>query len=715
MRGFSKVILILFLILISGAISLFLWINYSHSAQKNTLNLIPPNAIYIFQTDNIIKGWDKISTSSIWQSLLANEEVYKLHQNFSSLDSVIRSNPAFEHYLGERKLAISAHRGKNNMIEYAYIVDLEKSSNLTFVKEAFPMFKGYSIKPNYYESIEINKLTNNSNQKELYFAFVDNLMIISLSEKIVRDAILNRKNPFWQKNPYLKEIVNKTVKNSSIRFYINYNECEWLSNKYFGNKDNFLTSFSQNLLFSGFSFELNENKMIFEGYTKHGYKPSIFNALYDVKPDKQNAFRLVSNQTTNYLSFSFEDFNDFHEKYVKYSLASSESALRNFKSTILLLEKSSNISIKFGLLKWIGNEIAITHLRNFYSGKNTVLFIHAKNMETAKKSLAFVSKQTMQKNSENSSVEIYRNHLINRMQTDDLFKLYFKNMLDGFQTPVYTFIREYVVFAENEAVIKSVIDDYLDKRVLVQNPDFNDFRDYFFRSGNITFFAQMPKYFDKMLELADTSAKKTFRKNREILSSFEFIGVQLEESNGMFKTRMVIRHNQEAAKVDQKGYIETDIFSDLLIDAVESLQFKINTTNAEKDSGNIKLYYPDNKIRAEGLIKERKPEGTWKTYYQSGNLSSLVSYKSGLADGYSIFYYDNPQATKRAEVRFASDTINGVYREYFQGGVPKAIVYYNQGKRDGEAAFFKENGDKYMIGKYSNGQKTGEWEYFKTN
>ena len=166
--------------------------------------------------------------------------------------------------------------------------------------------------------------------------------------------------------------------------------------------------------------------------------------------------------------------------------------------------------------------------------------------------------------------------------------------------------------------------------------------------------------------------------------------------------------------------------------------------------------YPNGVISSEGLIKNGKPEGFWKSYYvtgikksegkrtsfmldsiwvfydQVGDTTEKISYLLGKKNGYYLKYKKDPSAGLYlwSKELFAGDRKEGTGYIYFPDGKIQQTVSYNSGKKEGLSKEFDKNGNVIVLQEYNNdflisrekinrtdnkGLKQGEWTEFYPN
>jgi len=163
--------------------------------------------------------------------------------------------------------------------------------------------------------------------------------------------------------------------------------------------------------------------------------------------------------------------------------------------------------------------------------------------------------------------------------------------------------------------------------------------------------------------------------------------------------------------------------------------------------------YPNGSVSSEGLIKNGKPEGYWKSYYVTGVKKSEGKRTSFLLDSIWIFYDQVGDTTEKISYlfgkkngyyyRYKKDPATGIYlwskelyagdrKEgtayfYYPDGKVQQTITYNEGKKEGLAKEYDKKGEIITLLEYNNdflisrerinrtdakGLKQGEWKDF---
>jgi antitoxin component YwqK of YwqJK toxin-antitoxin module len=178
--------------------------------------------------------------------------------------------------------------------------------------------------------------------------------------------------------------------------------------------------------------------------------------------------------------------------------------------------------------------------------------------------------------------------------------------------------------------------------------------------------------------------------------------------------------------------------------------------NEELKDGYKIFKYPNGTVSSEGLIKNGKPDGFWKSYYvteikksegrytsfkldsiwlfydQVGDTTDKISYLFGKKNGYYFKYKKDPSVGTYiwSKELFAGDKKEGTAFIYFPDGKIQQTIPYNSGKKEGLSKEFDQEGNVIVLLEYNNDflvsrekinrtdnnrLKQGEWKEFYPN
>jgi len=166
--------------------------------------------------------------------------------------------------------------------------------------------------------------------------------------------------------------------------------------------------------------------------------------------------------------------------------------------------------------------------------------------------------------------------------------------------------------------------------------------------------------------------------------------------------------------------------------------------------------YPNGTISSEGMLRDGKPDGFWKSYYvtgikksegkrsnflldsiwifydQAGDTTEKINYLLGKKNGWYYKYRKDPSAGVYiwSKELFAGDKKEGIAYVYFADGKIQQTIIHNGGRKEGLSKEFDREGNIITLLEYNNdflvsrqrinridskGFRQGEWKEFYPN
>ena len=122
------------------------------------------------------------------------------------------------------------------------------------------------------------------------------------------------------------------------------------------------------------------------------------------------------------------------------------------------------------------------------------------------------------------------------------------------------------------------------------------------------------------------------------------------------------------------------------------------------------IFSEDSGLMAKGKYIDRIKDSLWIYYDRIGKISSEEFYVKGKKEGDWKLYYPNGQLSRN--IIYKKGIQNGIYKEYFMDGTPKVNGIMKNGEFEGILSIYHPNGKVWQKGLYKNGLKDGKWLNF---
>jgi antitoxin component YwqK of YwqJK toxin-antitoxin module len=149
-----------------------------------------------------------------------------------------------------------------------------------------------------------------------------------------------------------------------------------------------------------------------------------------------------------------------------------------------------------------------------------------------------------------------------------------------------------------------------------------------------------------------------------------------------------------------RRYFETDTLQSVLI------------FNSDGREAEATLYHTNGQIASKGKFVNQLKEGKWKFFSERINqyLICLEEYKGNIKNGLSIKYY--PDSIIAEKVFYINDQRNGEWVQYFPNRNICLKANYLNGKLQGSYVVYYDNGKPQYIGQYKDDARNGNWKIY---
>jgi len=127
--------------------------------------------------------------------------------------------------------------------------------------------------------------------------------------------------------------------------------------------------------------------------------------------------------------------------------------------------------------------------------------------------------------------------------------------------------------------------------------------------------------------------------------------------------------------------------------------------------GVTRFYHENGKISSEGIIRDGKPDGYWKTYNLKGKLVSEGNRVNFMLEGLWKFYNDEGKLT--VEINYRNGLKNGVRKTYFENEV--LIENFKEDIKSGFTYYYSNSSKLLRITPFENGLEHGISKEFNSD
>ncbi|MCL6267013.1 DUF3352 domain-containing protein [Flagellimonas myxillae] len=619
----------------------------SPKSNLQSIYLIPKDAVFIIESEKPVESWAKVSESDAWRHLQQNDYFAKLTENIQKVDTVFNDNHKLFEFFDGRSLFISVHMVSKKDYGFFYVLDLKRIAKLKLLKTYLNTLlnENYTMSKRMYHDHELLEVYDRRSKETMYLAFIKNQLVASYTHTLVEASIDQYMEPYLGRDLNFLEINSKVGYENLFRLYLQYEVLDDYYGRFSDQPNDWISRASENLLYSGFHFDLDENSTITaNGFTNispanHNY----LTALQQSGKAERSIPKVASKRTAMYVSYGFDSFAEFYGNFQNVQRDNPEQ-FETYMAGIQKVEKFLKINVEENFVRWIGEEIALLQIASKITKGQTdmALVLKTNDADEAKNHLDFVLKQIKKKTPVKFKAIDYKGYEINFLSIKGFFKLLLGNRFKAFDKPYFTQIDEYVIFSNNPNTLKGLINDFVTGETLMSSKDFQHFDEKFENASSLFIYSNVPLLYNNMKAMADGKTRASMQKNKNFIVCFPQVGFQLTPEDDLFESRLVANFQKpESTK--------------------EPVKIPSSNSPTPQEEGpteavfNLKPIYP-NDLTAKNFAKK----------YSNGNLKFQVELKDGLKHGqYKEFY---PSGEERMTGRFKKDEQVGTWRYFDSDG-----------------------------------------------
>ncbi len=521
MRGFWFIgVLIIILI---GIMIAYIRLVLALSENRPVYDALPGSASIVFEFRNPNNAFSKFKDASFGPQLGKAPFYSKLMNQLAAMDTLLKSGISdsnFNSWENSILLASLSITGRN---EFDYLYVLKKNR---FDKERFSgMINSVgtaTVNKRTFRDETIYEIQSISSGKSLACSFVNGLWIASYSPFLVEEAIAHlRDEKSILTNKGFKEVNELASEDADAIIYFNFgNLAAYLPMLVNEEQGDFFRSIAQFGKWMELDVKIKNNSFIINGYTSMGGEKT-FLAQFGTEPTSQVEITRVMPYNT--ALFFYHAVDDFHE-YMTQRGEMLSPEMDNFRN-------------------WMSNEWCFGVLEPLDQNFQDDAFIVVKTIDPdiAIQSLA----ERARLFGDDLDLEEFKAYPIGQLSVkDDLNKLFDHHFLK-ISYPYYTVMDNYVVFANNISVIKTMLGNYEDNQTLANDPDYMMFERNLTTTSNFYVYFNTARSVEILNAMLSNALVADIRRGNKDFVKFSPVALQFNHYEDIFFTNGYISFSSQ--------------------------------------------------------------------------------------------------------------------------------------------------------------------------
>ncbi|MBK0402017.1 hypothetical protein I5M27_03410 [Adhaeribacter sp. BT258] len=504
--------------------------------------LVPDDAVFVIESGNHADMVDRLKRTQIWESLSEVTYLRRLEENLVLVDSLADNRETLFKFLGDKKVLSSVHvTGKSDfeLVFYLPISTVKEHRYMRTLVENLEKNGQFEHTTDQYQGTTITSFRNQANRQSLsYFTYRNNLILSSspaLLEGIVRRI---KRKQFVSVAADFKNINYLNQEKVYANVFINYRNLPPFLNLFVKPELQpdleYLCGLSRN---SMLEFRLENNKLFLNGFSNpETLSQTFFEHLSGQKPKPMALEQLVSNRVAFFMHFGLD----------------KAARLRQYKGAKLpelLPEYKAQTDT---LAQLFGGELGLAYLQTFNPNTSPEKVIFAQTSAPAHV-LKRLNALALDINLLNKTVpykEQKGSYVIRMVPVKDFPQRLFGRLFRGFGQCYFVDVQQYIVFADNPAALRSVLNDIEAGNVWGKSVAQKAFLEETQHETNFSVFLNSENAWPMLSRYVNTDKRESLLRNENLIKDFNQFSLQFSQVEKQYYTTILLRQQDALAIED---------------------------------------------------------------------------------------------------------------------------------------------------------------------
>jgi hypothetical protein len=496
----------------------------------NTWDMIPNDAALIIEIDKPSDVLDGLNNGNmIWQSLLKVHDIVDFNSNIILLDTLLKINRTYSELFHNSNITIAFFSDLDNKIETLILSKLETKLDIPKLKHflAEKLGRNYAIL-NIAQLPDGFKIVDANNSITSYFSFIDGVFIYSSTVNLLtklNETYGGSRIKITADSTFSK-LMQTSGRKVHARTYIKYSRLsKQLASLIIPEQINSFQWFGNFAGWTEVDILIKKNELIFSGFSTSSHNKTFLGKLKGQKPVKIKATSIMPYNTNAFVWVGCSDYQQYFNNC-------------NDVSSV----KSNYEELKFDINKFvstIGNEFVFASNAISVSSvnDNSWLLVSIKD-----KTLAETLLKQYAINTNAKKIQKYNDYKIRQINNMNFVTMVFGSDYGIISNNYFTFIDNYVVFANSESSIINLINYFETGKTLDLNDNFKIFSDNISSQSNLLIYTKPVELLNISKEYLRNSFYKQLIINENVISSFQGVSLQVSMGKKLSFTNFYVKH-----------------------------------------------------------------------------------------------------------------------------------------------------------------------------
>ncbi len=487
---------------------------------------VPSQSVLLLEIENLPKAINEINSSRLYAEVDSFASMVDLNQRLSTLYNCFSAD-SLTSYFNKNSIVVALTISGADKYDLLFIGNRNEELEHSIGKKLSKVFKSKKQK---YADAEIFHFSNETSS--YYLSAYQNLLLFSTNKKLVEEGIRQTKSEFGIKDDVGFSKLQKTSNKKDLaNLYVNLERApEWLKTVFPNANSQYIEKLGS---WTELDISVHNQELIMSGLTLIPTDKAYYlEAFKGVSAQEPKAEAIVPSASGFWVAHTFDNANQYYRNYRAY--LEKAGKLRKHDQ---LLEKLT-IDTEKTLLNWVDTEMGLFGSAGKDEQQNLVAYFNFRSEKDVTTALDSISKKDF--------IEGYRGLIIKKLIAENALPRMYGSLFEEFYYPYYFIHNDFVLFSENLAMLKGVINDVLDSKTLGMDEEFLEFKAELPAKSHVKVVAINSGFNPMMANLIKKDAKKEIEKFEENLNRYRWAALQMKVDGDAAFTNFYLKHQSVA-------------------------------------------------------------------------------------------------------------------------------------------------------------------------
>ncbi len=540
----------------------WLYPRFFQSPDQDVWDLIPENALAVYESNQVVRVWNKVNRLDFWKNLSAIPFFTNLNREILELDSLAGSAGRLDEILTGRPFLISFHVVAKDELGYLMFIPFDQANSAATLEGILSQLNNRQ-ETRIYQGYQITEVEINADRVFAYFKASDYL-VGSFTAVLVEDALRKAANRsdlgFRDFNPKIFQLAR--LENDQGNIYVNTRRLPQLLSIYGFGSD--LPEFGES---SFLDVSLGVNQALFTGFTTtDGQDDEQFlNVFEGVPPVEMKMENLIPNRAALLLHLTFGNPHKFKENLFRYL----KEVDPNHNQRIDSIDQTFEVELG-DMFDWFGSEIGLVTLESINLQKpGKLLFIRTSDQGESLNQLNRLAESISLQMQDSLYRETFGQVPITQLYLADFPKILLGTQFDGFESCFYAPVEGYIVFGNSIESIKILINDVNLENTWGKSVAQISYLESILQESNLSLIANTRNHWKSWLSKLRPAWSEFFQRNRAVFRDYDQLALQFGLVDDKYYTSLDVHFNPSSTElggtekliVAQDTHLDTTLIS----------------------------------------------------------------------------------------------------------------------------------------------------------